>query len=142
MELDEVLRLIDKFDSSTLSRLTLALGADSVRLDRFVSVVPSAATVPSPTLAAAVSSPEPLVAPVPTIRAPLVGVFYAASTPGAPAFAPVGARVEQGQTVCILEAMKMMSEIPAPFACVIEEVLAENGALVGFDEPLFRVREA
>ena len=52
----------------------------------------------------------------------------------------VGDQVKKGQTVCILEAMKMMSEIPAPMDCVIEEILVENGSLAGYDAPLFRVR--
>ena len=69
-----------------------------------------------------------------------MGTFYAAASPEAEPFAPVGAVVKKGQTVCILEAMKMMSEIPAPMDCVIEEVLVENGSLAGFDAPLFRVR--
>ena len=140
MELNEVLTLIDRFDSSTLTQLTLTLGGDSVRLDRRAPV--AAAPVAAVPAAEAVTAIKTSSTEAPTIRAPLVGTFYVAANPGAPVFAPVGARMEQGQTVCILEAMKMMSEVPAPFACVIEEVLVENGALVGFDEPLFRVREA
>ena len=74
------------------------------------------------------------------IRAPLVGTFCAASAPGAAPFAPVGTAVKKGQTVCILEAMKMMSEVPAPADGVIAEVLAADGKLVGFDQPLFRLK--
>ena len=74
------------------------------------------------------------------IKAPLVGTFYAAAGPDAEPFVKVGDQVKKGQTVCILEAMKMMSEIPAPMDCVIEEILVENGSLAGYDAPLFRVR--
>ena len=74
------------------------------------------------------------------ITSPIVGTFYSASAPDVPAFVKVGDQVKAGQTVCILEAMKMMSEIPAPMDCVIEELLVENGSLVGYDAPLFRVR--
>ncbi len=70
-----------------------------------------------------------------------MGTFYAVPRPGEAPFAPVGAAVKKGQTVCVLEAMKMMSEVPAPFDCVIEEVLVQDGELAGFDAPLFRVRE-
>ena len=70
----------------------------------------------------------------------MVGTFYAASAPEQPPFVKVGDRVRKGQPVCLLEAMKMMSEIPAPMDCVIEEVLMDNGSLAGFDAPLFRVR--
>ena len=75
------------------------------------------------------------------ITAPLVGTFYAAPAPGEAPFAPVGASVRKGGTVCVLEAMKMMSQVPAPFDCVIEEVLRKDGELAEFGAPLFRVRE-
>ena len=75
-----------------------------------------------------------------TINAPLVGTFYAASAPGEAPFVQAGSQVKQGDTVCLLEAMKMISEVPAPFDCVIEEVLAKDGELAAFDSPLFRVR--
>jgi biotin carboxyl carrier protein len=68
----------------------------------------------------------------------MVGTFYAASAPEQPPFVQVGDRVRKGQPVCLLEAMKMMSEIPAPCDCEITAVLKENGALVSFGEPLFR----
>lgn len=74
------------------------------------------------------------------IKAPLVGTFYTAAGPDAAPFVQVGDKVQKGQTVCILEAMKAMSEIPAPMDCVIEEVLLDNGSLAAFDAPLFRVR--
>ena len=74
------------------------------------------------------------------ITAPLVGTFYAASAPDKAPFVAVGDKVKAGQTVCLLEAMKMISEVPAPFDCVIEEVVAENGQLAAFGDVLFRVR--
>ena len=69
-----------------------------------------------------------------------MGTFYAASSPDAAPFAPVGTAVKKGQTVCILEAMKMMSEVPAPADGIIAEVLVSDGELVGFDQPLFRLK--
>jgi acetyl-CoA carboxylase biotin carboxyl carrier protein len=74
------------------------------------------------------------------VRSPIVGTFYRAPAPGAPAFAEVGQRVRKGQTVCIIEAMKLMNEIESDVAGVIQEVLAENGAPIEYDQPLFRVR--
>ena len=68
----------------------------------------------------------------------MVGTFYAASAPEQPPFVKVGDRVRKGQPVCLLEAMKMMSEIPAPCDCEITAVMKENGALVSFGGPLFR----
>ncbi len=75
------------------------------------------------------------------ITAPLVGTFYAAPAPGTAPFAAPGTAVKKGDTVCVLEAMKMMNDVPAPFDCVIEEVLLSDGALAGFGDGLFRVRE-
>ena len=78
----------------------------------------------------------------PVIRAPLVGTFYAAPAPNQPPLVKAGDPVRKGQTVCLIEAMKMMSEVTAPCDCVIEEVLATNGELLAFDAPIFRYREA
>jgi biotin carboxyl carrier protein len=77
---------------------------------------------------------------LPTVTAPLVGTFYAAPAPDQPPFVKKGDRVIKGQTLCLLEAMKMMSEIPAPCDCVIEEVLKDDGALAAFGDPLIRYR--
>ena len=76
------------------------------------------------------------------IRAPLVGTFYAASAPGQLPLVKPGDTVKKGQTVCLIEAMKMMSEIAAPCDCVIEAALAKDGELLAFDAPIFRYREA
>ena len=76
----------------------------------------------------------------PAITAPLVGTYYAAPAPDQPPFVSVGDRVSKGQTVCLMEAMKMMSEVPAPCDCVIEEVCCANGDLVAFGDALFRYR--
>ena len=85
---------------------------------------------------APVSEPEGLF-----ITAPLVGTFYAASAPDAAPYVQVGDHVKKGQTVCLMEAMKMMNEVQAPCDCVIEAVLQQDGALVSFGEPLIRYRE-
>ena len=84
---------------------------------------------------------EPAQAEGTTVKAPLVGTFYAASAPGEAPVVSVGDTAKKGQTLCVLEAMKMMSEVPAPCDCVILEILAKDGDLVGFDAPLFQVRE-
>ena len=75
-----------------------------------------------------------------TVDAPLVGTFYAAPAPEEPPFVSVGKRVKKGEVLCLIEAMKMMSEIPAPADCLVEEILAEDGAPVGYGQPLFRIR--
>ena len=74
------------------------------------------------------------------VRAPLVGTYYAAPGPGEPPYVQVGDRVEKGRTLCIIEAMKTMNEIPAPCDLVVEELLEEDGALVAYDAPMVRYR--
>ena len=72
----------------------------------------------------------------------MVGTFYVASSPDAQPYVNPGDAVHAGDTVCMLEAMKMMSEVPAPADCVVEEVLAADGEPVGYDAPLFRIRRS
>ena len=150
MELDKIFALLERFDASGLSALELEEGNLRLRLEKGVAPViaaPAAPAAPAPVQAAPAPTPAaPAAVPVAVeegtlIRAPLVGTFYAAPAPDRPPFVKVGDKVKQGQTVCVLEAMKMMSEIPAPCDGEILEVLAEDGALVSFDAPLFRVRE-
>lgn len=76
------------------------------------------------------------------IKAPLVGVFYAAPSPEEPAFVQVGDHVRKGQTLCLIEAMKMMNEIKAPGDGVIKKIYVKNQDVVGFDDPLFEMEEA
>ena len=96
-------------------------------------------SLPRPPVAAA---PAPAVQPEgPCITAPLVGTFYAASAPDAAPFVQVGDKVKKGQTVCLMEAMKMMNEVHVPCDCTIEAILQEDGALVSFGDPLIRYRE-
>ena len=140
MDLESIYALMERFEHSSLTGLELEQNGTRLKLDKTVAV-------------AAVSAVQTPAAPAPQseaqsgtqdegeyIKAPLVGTFYAAAGPDAEPFVKVGDQVKKGQTVCILEAMKMMSEIPAPMDCVIEEILVENGSLAGYDAPLFRVR--
>ena len=156
MELEQITALLAAFDQSTAVRLRWKSGDEQLTLEKaeaFPAPVVSAAPAAAPVAAAAVPAPAatpaaPAQAPAaPTaqeegeaITAPLVGTFYAASAPDKAPFVAVGDKVKAGQTVCLLEAMKMISEVPAPFDCVIEEVVAENGQLAAFGDVLFRVR--
>ena len=133
----ELYDLMDRFQRSSLRSMKLSCQDFTIELEQSnpaASPAPAAAAVPAPA-AAAVPQPES-----PVISAPLVGPYYAASAPDQPPFVTAGDRVEKGQTVCLIEAMKMMSEVPAPCDCVIEEVLKANGELAAFGEPLFRYR--
>ena len=75
------------------------------------------------------------------VTAPLVGTFYVAPAPGEEPFAPVGKHLQKGDTLCLIEAMKMINQVPAPFDCEVLEVLGENGQLVSFGQTLFRLKE-
>lgn len=145
MELESIYALMERFERSSISGLELEQNGTRLKLEKAVAVAAAPAVVAAP-----VASPAPAAAPVAGqpaqaeegeyIKAPLVGTFYTAAGPDAAPFVQVGDKVLKGQTVCILEAMKAMSEIPAPMDCVIEEVLLDNGSLAAFDAPLFRVR--
>lgn len=137
----EIFELMARFDASTATTLKLSTKDFSLELGKGGPAAPIPAAAPVPAPAAAVS---PAAAPAPAgkcITAPLVGTFYAAPAPGEAPFVKAGDQVRKGQTVCVLEAMKMMSEVPAPADCIIEEVLVKDGELVGFDAPMFRIRE-
>lgn len=136
MELQEILALMDRFEASSAVKLELELGELRLKLERG-----AAATAAAPVFASVPSSTPARAEEGTLVRAPLVGTFYAAPAPGEPPFVSVGDHVEKGQTLCVLEAMKMMSEVPAPVSGELVEILAEDGALIGFDTPLFRIRE-
>ena len=145
MTRDELLALLDHFSASALHRMEYEEGGVRLMLEK----APPAPTAAEPAVPAAASAAAPVPA-VPAaapkaegsvIKAPLVGTFYAAPSPEAAPFVRAGDHVKKDNTVCIIEAMKLMSEVPAPCDCVIEEVLPASGDLVGYDQPLFRIRE-
>lgn len=136
MTKQDIFDLMDRFEGGTLTSMKLSTQDFTIELTRG-GAVPGSAAVPAPS--AAPASPAPA-EDVPTVKAPLVGTFYAAPAPEQPPFVSVGDRVKKGQTVCLIEAMKMMSEVPAPCDCVIEAVLKADGDLVAFGEPLLRYR--
>ena len=133
---------IKVLEDSSLQTLELSDGKDSIYLEKPSAAAPAAAPVAA---VPAVSAPAPVqeAAPVDsgkTINAPIVGVFYAAPSPDSEPYVSVGKRVSKGDTVCIIEAMKCMNEIQAEFDGEITEVLVNNGDLVEFDQPLFKVK--
>lgn len=133
----EIFELLERFDRSTALGLKLTRDGCSLELDRRgVAAVASAPAAPSAPAAAPTAVAEEAL----WVRAPLVGSYYAAPAPEKPPFVRPGDRVTKGQTLCLIEAMKMMSEVIAPCDCVIEEILQSDGALLAFDAPLFRYR--
>ena len=139
----ELFELMARFEQSALSRLEYEEDGKRLVLEKGEK----AALIREAALAS-LSAPVPEKAAAglelreaQSIRAPLVGTFYAAPAPGKPPFVQPGDRVKKGQTLCILEAMKMINEVPAPRDCIIERVLLQDGELAGFDQPLFEIRE-
>lgn len=131
----EIYELMSRFDASGLQKLKLTRGDFQIELGKAAPA--GAAVVPAP--AAPAAAPEPAEED-PAVTAPLVGTFYAAPAPEQPPFVTPGDRVRKGQTVCLIEAMKTMVEVPAPCDCVIGEVLKANGQLAAFGEALMRYK--
>ncbi len=135
MTIQDVKTLLDFFDQSTAQGMKLCDGTFSLELNR--------GGTPAVTEKAVSVAPAPApvkVAAGKTVNAPLIGTYYAAPAPEADPFVSVGQQVKKGETLCLIEAMKMMSEVPAPCDCVVEALLQENGALLAFDAPILRYR--
>lgn len=130
----EIYDLITRFEGSSLHELKLTRGDFSLELCK--GGAPQTPALPDN--GPLTTTEQNTKAEVPVITAPLVGTFYAASSPEAEPFVTVGSRVSKGQTVCLIEAMKMISEIPAPCDCIIREIAKENGTLAAFGDVLFR----
>lgn len=142
----ELHTLMQQFEGTALTRLEYEEHGTRVVLQKGEAAGNTAIAAPANVPTAAAPPPPQQHHPAAAdagrlITAPLVGTFYAAPAPGAAPFAAPGTAVKKGDTVCVLEAMKMMNDVPAPFDCVIEEVLLSDGALAGFGDGLFRVRE-
>lgn len=129
--------LLACFEGSSLSKLKLSTQEFTIEMERAVSA-PAAPAIPA--AAAAPAAPVSAEPEGDAITAPMVGTFYTAPTPDQPPFVQVGDRVKKGDPLCLLEAMKMMSEVTAPCDCEITAVLKENGALVSFGDGLFGYR--
>ena len=139
MDLRKLKTLIDLVSESGVAELEITEGDDRVKIVNRVGAAPVAAAAPA--VAPAVAA-EPAAAPVAaedtrTINSPMVGTFYRAPSPGAKPFADVGQKVKAGDTVCIIEAMKLLNEIETEYDGVIKEILVENGQPVEFGQPLF-----
>jgi acetyl-CoA carboxylase biotin carboxyl carrier protein len=145
MDLRKLKTLIDLVAESGIAELEVTEGEDKVRIAKF-SPAPAAPTssttvmaAPAPASAAA-AAPVPAPEPVPTghvVKSPMVGTFYRSPSPGAASFVELGQTVKPGDTLCIIEAMKLLNEIEAEVGGVVKEVLVENGQPVEYGQPLF-----
>ncbi len=143
---EDLFELMEKFEKSEMSELTLENDDQLIILKKGgETVVHAAAYAPAPAQAPApAASPAAPAASAPqegeVISAPLVGTFYRQPAPDAPPFVKAGDKVKAGDTLCILEAMKIMNELEAEFDCEILDVLIDSGKLAEFGTPLFRVK--
>lgn len=148
MEMEKIAELIKLVENSSLKEFSYSEGEMEIYLSKLDNppvlapggVAPAAvaaAPVPAAPAAAETAAEEEEL----YITSPIVGTFYSAPAPTAPAFVRVGDKVKNGQTVCILEAMKLMNEIQCEYDCEIEAILVSNEQKVEYGQPLFRVKK-
>ena len=148
MDIRKIKKLIELVEESGINELEISEGEESVRISRgAVAAAPVMHAAPVAATASPIAAPAEASAPVSaptapvvtghTVRSPMVGTFYASASPDSPAFVDVGQHVNAGDTLCIVEAMKMMNQIEADKSGVIKEILAQNEDAIEFDQPLF-----
>ena len=152
MDFKDIKELIRVFDKSELNKLKVKEGEFEISMQRgFESGVTTVTTsAPVAQVATASAAPVAVSAPVAdtvvraageTINSPMVGTYYSSPSPESPSFVKVGGTVKKGQTLCILEAMKIMNEVEAEFDCKIIEILVKDGDPVEYDMPIFVVEK-
>jgi acetyl-CoA carboxylase biotin carboxyl carrier protein len=151
MDLRKIKKLIDLLEESNLAELEIKEGEEVVRLSRVPKGSVAVAAAPVPMHVAAPVAAAPVAAPAAApaaeaasalpaghvVKAPMVGTFYASASPGAPAFVKVGQQVKAGETLGIIEAMKMFNQIEADVGGTVQAILIDNGQPVEFDQPMF-----
>ncbi len=154
MDIRKVKKLIELLEESGISEIEISEGEESVRISRYpqpgtvsVAAAPMAlAPQAAPAAPAAPGAGSAAALPTPASRgqqvtAPMVGTFYSGPAPGAKSFVEIGSEVKAGDTLCVIEAMKMMNQIESEFAGRVVSVLVENGNPVEFGQPLFVIEE-
>ena len=149
MDLRKLKTLIDLVSESTISELEITEAEGKVRIVKSTGAQMMAAptqmvTVAAPAPAATVAAEAPAAAPTApaapaghTVKSPMVGTFYRSSSPGAAPFVQIGSQVKEGDTLCIVEAMKILNEIESDKSGTVTQILCENGQAVEYGQPLF-----
>ena len=161
MDIRKVKKLIEMLEESNLTEIEIVEGEESVRLSRAglfstsapmpvpaqymvqAPAAPASAPVAAPAPAAKGAEPAQAAEAVPegeVLRSPMVGTFYASPSPDTDPFVTLGQKVTEGETLCIIEAMKMFNQIESEFSGTVVAILAESGQPVEFDQPLFVIR--
>ena len=148
MDLRKLKKLIDLVEESGIAELEITEGEEKVRISRNGNHAAPAVAVMAPAVAPVAPAPAPAAAPAAAepaapaqpeghlLKSPMVGTFYRSPSPGAKAFVEIGQSVNEGDTVCIIEAMKLLNEIEADRSGIIKAVLVENGQPVEYGQPL------
>jgi acetyl-CoA carboxylase biotin carboxyl carrier protein len=148
MDIRKVKKLIELLDESGIAEIEITEGEESVRISRHSTSAPAMAAAmpappPPPATQPAAAAPAPAAAPPEPeedgyqVIAPMVGTFYSAPSPGSAAFVQLGDKVSEGDTLCIVEAMKMMNQIEAEVSGTIKSIRAQNGEPVEYGQVLF-----
>lgn len=149
MDIRKIKKLIELVEESGINEIEISEGEESIRINKGTVIAgapmmqaapmaaPAAAPVAAPVAGTPVESAPVQAVSGHVVRSPMVGTFYSSASPDAPAFVEVGQHVNAGDTLCIVEAMKMMNQIEADKSGVIKEILAENEDAIEFDQPLF-----
>lgn len=156
MDIRKLKTILELFEHSNLREMEFTEGEEKIRLSKdtahtsaSVATPPPHSTAHSPPAASAPTAPPPPAAaenaPAPAadeeagqvVRSPMVGTFYRSPSPDKPPYAKVGQRVSEGDTLCIIEAMKLMNELPSPVSGVVKKIIPEDGDPIPYDTPLF-----
>ncbi len=139
MDIRKIKKLIEMLEESNLAEIEVREGEESIRISRTGTPgAPHVTHAPAPVIAAPMAAERPAAMPAGhTVTSPMVGSFFRAPSPNSSPFVEIGSHVEVGDTLCIIEAMKMMNEIESDKAGVVKAILKENGQPVEFGEPLF-----
>ena len=144
MDLRKLKTLIDLVSESNVSELEITEAEGKVRIVKSSGMPmmmmhqPAAAMMAAPVMSAAVAAPEAPAAPAGhAVKSPMVGTFYRASAPGSKPFVEVGTVIKEGETICIIEAMKILNEIESDKSGTVTRILSENGQAVEYGQPLF-----
>ena len=144
MDIRKIKKLIELIEDSDIAEIEIHEGEESVRVSRVSSSVTAPVAMPAPVAAAAPATPAPVeAAPAPaeetghSVNSPMVGTFYRAASPGAKVFVDIGSKVNAGDTLCIIEAMKILNQIESDTSGTVTKILVENGQPVEYNQPLF-----
>ncbi|MBS4052887.1 MAG: acetyl-CoA carboxylase biotin carboxyl carrier protein [Methylomonas sp.] len=143
MDIRKIKKLIDLIEESDIAEIEISEGEESVRISRYSAAAPvqyaAPVAAPAPAAPAVVAAPAPAEEKVSghVVKSPMVGTFYRSASPGSPSFVEVGQSVAVGQTLCIIEAMKILNQIEADKSGKIKQILVENAHPVEYGQPLF-----